>query len=200
LSAEQYGPIDYARIKQALAEKLREQLRSEITSGDVNVAELTNTILEAIRDRLPSGGSASESTLSALNTKIPSDPAREGGNLSTIATNTGKLDVNLSTRATETTLSALNSKVQSQSAGLFVKDLSVGTSAIQVDTDSAYRDEVILLADSSNTDKVYVGTSASQLFPLAAGASVGIRKTSLNLIYVRAASGTQTVHVLSGGA
>jgi hypothetical protein len=97
-------------------------------------------------------------------------------------------------------LTALNAKVQSVSAGLFVKDLSVGTSAVQVDTDTAYRDEVILLADSANSDKVYVGTSTSQLFPLAAGASVGIRKTSLNLIYVRAASGTQTIHVISGGS
>ena len=149
----QIKPID--EIKQALAEKLR----SEITSGDVNVAELTNTILEAIRDRLPSGGSASEATLSAL-----------------------------------------NAKVQSEYAGLFVKDLSVGTVAVQVDSDGAYRDEVILLADSANTDTVYVGNAAAQLFPLAAGAAVGIRKTALNLIYVRAASGTQTVHVISGGA
>jgi hypothetical protein len=111
-----------------------------------------------------------------------------------------KLDVALSTRASESTLSALNGKVQSQSASLFVKDLSVGTAASQVDADTAYRDEVILLADSANTDTVYVGTSASQTFPLAAGASVAIQKTALNLIYLRAASGTQTVHVISGGA
>jgi hypothetical protein len=111
-----------------------------------------------------------------------------------------KLDVALSTRASETTLSALNGKVQNQSAGLFVKDVSVGTSASQVDADTAYRDEVILLADSANTDTVYVGTSASQPFPLAAGASVAIKKTALNLIYLRAASGAQTVHVISGGA
>jgi hypothetical protein len=111
-----------------------------------------------------------------------------------------KLDVALSTRASESTLSALNAKVQSESAGLFVKDVSVGTAAGQVDADTAYRDEMILLADSANTDTVYVGTSASQPFPLAAGASVAIRKTALNLIYLRAASGTQTIHVISGGA
>jgi len=140
---------------------------------------------------------ASESTLSALNTKIPSDPAREGGNLATIAS---RLNVNLDTRASESTLSTLNNKIQSQSAGLFVKDLSVGVSAIQVDTDSAYRDEVIILADSANSAVVYVGNSTSQLFPLAAGASIAIRKTALNLIYVRAASGTQSVHIISGGA
>jgi len=33
---------------------LREELRREITSGDVAVTELTNAILKAIRDRLPS--------------------------------------------------------------------------------------------------------------------------------------------------
>jgi len=109
-------------------------------------------------------------------------------------------DVALSSRASESTLSALNSKVQSQSASLFAKDVSVGTTATQVDADTAYRDEVILLADPANTDKVYVGTSSAQPFPLAAGASVAIRKTALNLIYVKAASGTQTVHVISGGA
>jgi hypothetical protein len=94
----------------------------------------------------------------------------------------------------------LLAKIQNQSAGLFVKDLSVGTDASQVDSDSSYRDEVILLADSSNTNKVYVGTSASQPFPLVAGASVAVRKTALNLIYLRAASGTQTIHVIAGGA
>jgi len=112
----------------------------------------------------------------------------------------GRLNVNLDTRASESTLSALNAKVQTQSADLFVKDLSVGTDAVQVDADSAYRDEVIILADSANTDVVYVGNSTNQLFPLAAGASVAIRKTALNLIYVKAASGTQSVHIISGGA
>jgi len=111
-----------------------------------------------------------------------------------------QIDVALSTRASESTLSSLNTKIQSQSVDLFVKDISVGTDAVQVDTDSAYRDEVIILADPENTGVVYVGNSANQLFPLAAGASVAIRKTALNLIYVRAASGTQTVHVLAGGA
>jgi len=111
-----------------------------------------------------------------------------------------QLNVKLDTRASESTLSSLNAKIQTQSPDLFVKDLSVGTDAVQVDTDSAYRDEVIILADSGNTDTVYVGNSSSQLFPLAAGASTAIKKTALNLIYLRAASGTQSVHVISGGA
>ena len=94
----------------------------------------------------------------------------------------------------------LTSIFQSQSPDLFVKDLSVGTDPIQLDSDSKYRDEVVVLADESNTDVVYVGNSSQQLYPLGAGKSVTIRKTSLNLIYVKAASGTQTVHVLAGGS
>jgi len=159
------------------------------TVSDKNAADLGQKIRYLIDQ--------AEAILAQLDTKIPSDPAREGGNLATIA---GRLNVNLDTRASESTLSTLNNKIQSQSADLFVKDLSVGVSAIQVDTDSAYRDEVIILADSANTDVVYVGNSTSQLFPLAAGASVAIRKTALNLIYVRAASGSQSVHILAGGA
>jgi len=147
---------------------------------------------------------ASESTLSTVDSKL--GELRESlasvgtDRLLTTPDNPSNLDIALSTRASESTLSALNAKVQSQSADLFVKDISVGTDAVQIDTDSAYRDEVIILADSGNTDTVYVGNSTNQLFPLAAGASVAIRKTALNLTYVKAASGTQSVHVISGGA
>ena len=42
---------------------------------------------------------ATETTLSALNTKIPTDPAKESGQLASIKTNTDKLDVALSTKA-----------------------------------------------------------------------------------------------------
>jgi len=127
------------------------------------------------------------------------NPATED-TLSLIKAKTDNLDVLLSSRASESTLSSLNSKFQTQSASLFVKDVSVGTTAVQLDTDSAYRDEVIILADPANTDKVKIGTSTSQLFPLAAGASVAIRKTALNLIYAVAVSGTQVLHVIAGGS
>jgi hypothetical protein len=106
----------------------------------------------------------------------------------------------LATRASEATLSSLNSKVQTQTADLFVKDVSVGTTKVQIDADSKYRDEVTLLADSANTAAIKIGTSTSQLYPLAAGASVRIKKTSLNLIYAVAVSGTQLLHVLAGGS
>jgi hypothetical protein len=124
---------------------------------------------------------ATEDTLALINSKLDS------------------LDITLSSRASESTLNSLNSKVQSQFADLFVKDVSVGTTAVQLDTDSSYRDEVIILADTANTDVVKVGKSTSQLFPLAAGASVAIRKTALNLIFAVAVSGTQILHVIAGG-
>jgi hypothetical protein len=127
------------------------------------------------------------------------NPATED-TLASIKAKTDNLDVLLSSRASESTLSNLNSKVQSQTADLFVKDVSVGTTAVQLDTNSTYRDEIIILADSANTADVKIGTSTSQLFPLKAGASVGIRKTSLNLIYAVAVSGTQTIHVIAGGS
>jgi hypothetical protein len=101
--------------------------------------------------------------------------------------------------STEDTLSSLNSKVKTQTASLFVKDVSVGTTAVQIDIDTTYRDEIILLADKANTADIKVGTSTSQLFPLSAGASVAIRKTALNLIYAIALSGTQVLHVIAGG-
>jgi hypothetical protein len=97
------------------------------------------------------------------------------------------------------TKSDFDSKIQTQQASLFVKDVSVGITAVQLDTNTAYRDEIIILADSTNTAVVRVGTSASQLFPLAPGASVAIRKTSLNLIYAKADAGTQLIHVIVGG-
>jgi len=98
-------------------------------------------------------------------------------------------------------LEAIKSALEDVSyTDLFVKDLSVGTDAVQIDSDSVRRDEIIILADEENTDVVYVGNSENQIFPLSAGAAVGIRKTALNLIYVRAASGTQVVHVISGGS
>jgi len=42
-----------------LRDAIKEILRQELTSGDISVTELTNTILKAIRDRLPSSLTAS---------------------------------------------------------------------------------------------------------------------------------------------
>jgi hypothetical protein len=82
---------------------------------------------------------------------------------------------------------------------LFVTDINVGTTPRQLSPDTMRRDEVMIMADSANTDKVLVGNASAQTYPLVAGSVVGIQKTALNLIYVRAASGTQVVHVICGG-
>ena len=82
---------------------------------------------------------------------------------------------------------------------LFVTDISVGTTPKQLSPDTTRRDEVLIMADADNTDKVLVGNASAQTYPLVAGSVLGIQKTALNLIYVRAASGTQVVHVICGG-
>jgi len=83
---------------------------------------------------------------------------------------------------------------------LFSKEIDVGTTAVQVDTNTDYRKEVILLADNNNTANVLVGNDTLQVFPLKPGAGVGIMGTSLNRIYLKAVSGTQKVYVLAGGS
>jgi hypothetical protein len=42
--------LDLDLLGKIIGEKIKEKLRSEVTSGDVNVQELTNTILKATRD------------------------------------------------------------------------------------------------------------------------------------------------------
>jgi cell wall-associated NlpC family hydrolase len=51
--------LDLDLLGKIIGEKIKEKLRSEVTSGDVNVQELTNTILKAVRDRLPTTLTAS---------------------------------------------------------------------------------------------------------------------------------------------
>jgi hypothetical protein len=52
--------LDLDLLGKIIGEKIKEKLRSEVTSGDVNVQELTNTILKAVRDRLPTSKTASD--------------------------------------------------------------------------------------------------------------------------------------------
>ena len=119
---------------------------------------------------------------------------------------------NLATRASEATLSNANAKLGSidskfdiqlsslQKPDLFTKEINVGATAVQVDTNTDYRKEVILLADDNNTANVLVGDNTLQVFPLKPGAGVGIMGTSLNRVYLKAVSGTQKVYVLAGGS
>jgi len=161
----------------------------------------TDLKLSQFRDALRGAGNKDLTTLEAdlenLNNKIPSDPAREGGNLAAIA---GRFNVNLDTRASESTLSTLNDKIRSPVDDVFSKDVSVGsTTAVQIDTDTQVRDAITILADSANTDDILIGNNTSQTFPLSPGSSLTLRKCSLSKIYAIAASGTQTLHVITGG-
>ena len=82
---------------------------------------------------------------------------------------------------------------------VFPKDVTVGTSAVQLDTDTQVREEITLLADTENTDTINIGNSTSQTFPLVAGASLTLRKCSLSKIYAISGSADQTLHVIGGG-
>jgi len=110
-----------------------------------------------------------------------------------------KINVNLDTRASESTLSALNAKIPSPIDDVFSKDVSVGASAVQLDPDIKVREAITLLADAANTDDILIGNSASQAFPLSPGSSLTLRKCSLSKIYAIAVSGTQILHVITGG-
>lgn len=87
----------------------------------------------------------------------------------------------------------------SYTPSLFVKDLTVGTTAVQVDTDSTIRSEVTLFADVANTGTIKVGTTTAQLFPLAAGDALSLRVVRLSDIYVVATAANQILHVIAGG-
>ncbi len=57
--------------------------------------------------------------------------------------------------------------------------------------------EVSVQADPGNTQNVLVGNSTSQHTVLVAGASIDLSVTNVDLIYVKSASGTQTVNWLA---
>ena len=99
----------------------------------------------------------------------------------------------------DTKLSNINNKLRTPIDSVFVKDVSVGTSATQAASDTQVREEITILADEGNSDTVYVGNSSVQLFPLKPGASLTLRKCSLSKIYLKAKSGTQIIHIIAGG-
>ena len=101
--------------------------------------------------------------------------------------------------AKESTLSAINGKLRTPVDDVFVKDVTVGTTATQLDTDTQVREEITMLADEGNTDTIYIGNSSNQLFPLKAGASLTLRKCSLSKIYAYSPTAGQVLHVICGG-
>lgn len=83
-------------------------------------------------------------------------------------------------------------------------DITVGSTAARISrTFDVPFDEVLISADASNTDIVFIGNEGEQSYPLANGltppASIKLRKVILSLIYARSNSGNQTLHVISSG-
>ena len=127
---------------------IQELIRKEITSGNVDISELTNEILKSIRDNTSSltnldvalSTRASESTLSAIKTNIdnidiPLSTRASEITLSAIKTNTDNLDVLLSTRASESTLSAIKAKTDNLDVLLSTRASEATLSAIKSKTD-----------------------------------------------------------------
>ena len=182
-------------------------LRSIGDAGDNPINATGETVLsrlKGINDNLTTR--ASEATLSSVDTKLGSVDSKLGN----VDSKLGGIDTRLSSVDTklgnvDSKLGSVNSKLDIQLSSLqrpdlFTKEINVGTTVVQVDTNTDYRKEIILLAKKTNTDDVLVGTSTAQVFPLEPGAAVGIMGTSLNKIYLRAVSGTQKVYVLAGGS
>jgi len=110
---------------------------------------------------------ASESTLSTLNSKIPSDPAREGGNLATIAS---RLNVNLDTRASEATLSGIKAKTDNLDVLLSTRASETTLSGIKTQTDKLTFDASGFLRTALASDEIGLAkesTLSSELTRLA---------------------------------
>jgi len=60
-------------------------------------------------------------------------------------------------------------------------------------------EEIFLQADSGNTADILVGDSARQTIHIAAGFSLTIPLRDPSKLYVKSASGTQTLHILYRG-
>ena len=92
--------------------------------GGTNRALLTDNTgklqVAVASSQLPTGA-ATETTLSSLNGKVPADPAREGGNLASVKSNTDTLVATAATLALDSTVSALNTKIVSTGPGLGIK-------------------------------------------------------------------------------
>jgi len=101
-------------------------------------------------------------------------------------------DIGLATSAKQDTI--INKL--SQPTDITPVDISVTTTATALFGSSTPNKSAILLADSQNTDVIYVGNSTNQLFPLSAGAYLKTEIDDLAKIYVKSASGTQTLHVI----
>ncbi|MEM3829071.1 MAG: hypothetical protein QXP36_07655 [Conexivisphaerales archaeon] len=77
------------------------------------------------------------------------------------------------------------------------EDITVGTTAVQIDTTTAKKVfEVILKADSSNTAVIKIGSSSSQTYPLAAGQELHLHLVLPTSIYAISTTTGQILHVI----
>lgn len=205
------------KIKNAAGTVINPATEDTLSSG-IKVKNAAGTVINpATEDTLSSGikiknaagtviNPATENTLSSINSKISSDQPRHITNaydstsdrfkVDVKATvNPPNLDVALSTRASETTLTQVRDRLaRPTSVGSASK--SVGTTATALFASSTPSKHAVIRADPANTDIVYVGSSSAQAFPLQAGECLDdLRIDDLSKVYVKAASGTQTVRV-----
>ncbi|MEM3482481.1 MAG: hypothetical protein QW246_05665 [Thermoplasmata archaeon] len=77
------------------------------------------------------------------------------------------------------------------------EDVTVGTSAVQIDTTTPKNvPEVILKADSSNSAVIKIGSSSSQTYPLAAGQELHLHFVCPTYIYAISTAAGQILHVI----
>ena len=71
---------------------------------------------------------------------------------------------------------------------------------VQISQSQKRRDEVTILADSSNTGTVYFGSEKNQDIPLAKGQSAIIKKAKLSQIWVQDSTSGDKVYFYCGGS
>jgi hypothetical protein len=86
---------------------------------------------------------------------------------------------------------------------IFAAPVEVSTQK-QLKVSTGASKSVVVLADSGNTKKVWVGgktetTESGKAFPLAAGASIAIDLSDIGTVWMIAEEGTQKVYYLTNG-
>lgn len=181
------------------------------TGGNVAGIKTDTAHLDANMSTLAkeSGGNlaAAKTDLDTISTRTPALGQATKANSSpvVVASDQGNLSVTLATdsvgvaKESGGNLASINTKLQSQAAAIFPCDKSCTTTAAAINADSAYRQSIVLMADAANTDKIFLGNSGTQTFPLAAGAQVTLYGSNCSIIYAKSNTGTQTLHVICGG-
>ncbi len=95
--------------------------------------------------------------------------------------------------ATEATIALLLARIDGPSTALYTaQDTTVGTTAAALGGSQACR-EIIVYADAANSADILIGNSTNQYIPLAPGDTLIYAVANVNILYRKAASGTQTI-------